>query len=120
MSVATSVVETPAIGTVQVFRKKPSRVRGIQFTGKNGKDVVAFIRETESVHDVRNGGRYIKITFVDPENPELYGVGEYIMRKNDVVIEEIDGYLTVWPEAQFRNNHTIGKDNAVANSNVDA
>lgn len=102
------------VGTVQTFKKKALSVEGIQFTGTNGKDVVEFIRNTHSVFDVKNGGNYVKVTFLDPEDDgEVYLPNTYNVRKGQVVVHEVGGYLAIYKEEDFKTYHVVSKNNAV-------
>lgn len=77
-------------------KRRAVGVMAVQFTGKNGSEVVTFVRgsgeqATKGV-EVRNGGSYVTITEV--------GAGGRT-RKNDWVVLDADGKFRVYSPEEF-------------------
>ena len=90
---ATTEVDTNNILTV---KRRSVQAKAVQFTGKNGAEVVAFVNaeliaDRSSVH-VRNGGSYVTIS--DP------GAGGRA-RKGDWVVFDVDDRFRVFTPELF-------------------
>lgn len=87
------------VGTVQEFKTKPLKVEAIQFTGKNGRAVVEFLRANDI--PARNGGQYVTVNFAEQK---------LTMRKGHIAaVVQSTGYFGIYDEENFRRNHSIPK-----------
>lgn len=109
---------TPAVGEIQTFTHKPVKVRAIQFTGKNGKACAEFIRENSN-NIARNGGNWLKITFVcncidEVENGAApCAVEPYTIKKGSFIAVSAGGHLGIMDEEELREHFIIGKNAAI-------
>lgn len=88
------VVDTTNILDV---RRRALKAKAIQFTGKNGKEVVAFINTTDDGLDSvgRNGGSYVSIK--SQTVPDEKGT----VRKGDYLVLDAHGYFVVHTPEDF-------------------
>jgi hypothetical protein len=71
-------------------RRRPVKAQAVQFTGANGKEVAAFVKQHAGAGTVRNGGSYVTVTI-----PEQGGRA----RKGDwIVIDADHSVLVVTPD----------------------
>lgn len=94
---------TSAIGTVQTFKKKPSQVEAIQFTGRNSKAVAEYARDKG--YTAKAGGAYVDITDDRAFTQRL--------KKGMIVCSESEGHIHIYTEEEFRIVHTISKTNVL-------
>lgn len=88
-----SIIDTNNILTV---KRRAISVLAVQFTGKNGAEVVAFVKGADPKFtkgvEVRNGGSYVTIS----EN----GAGGRA-KKGDWVILDADGQFRIYSPEEF-------------------
>ena len=77
---------------VEQATHKPTKIQFVQFDGKNGRDIVAWIKENGG--EARNGGRWVKFT-------NAYTNQEFVVAVGDRVVKgAIEGdFYTIKPEA---------------------
>lgn len=79
------------VNNLMLLKRRSLQVLGVQFTGKNGAEVVAFVRNADEKFtkgvEARNGGSYVTITEV--------GAGGRA-RKGDWVVLDADGRFRVF------------------------
>lgn len=71
-------------------KRRAVKAKAVQFTGKNGGEIVAFVRENNE--QARNGGTYVTITT---------DANSYRARKGDWVVLDADGTLLVYTPDAF-------------------
>lgn len=86
-------------------RRRALKASAVQFTGKNGKEVVAFVNESEDCLEStgRNGGTYVQLKGRTPDGIEL----KANIRKGDYVVFDADGGLYVYPVDEFARFYAI-------------
>lgn len=78
---------------VLTVKRRALKAAAVQFTGKNGAEVVAFVREYAGEHvQVRNGGSYVTISY-----PNQGGRA----RKGDWVVVDADAAVVVADQERF-------------------
>lgn len=80
---------------VLTVKRRAKAAAAVQFTGKNGAEIVSFVKEYAGEGDnlaVRNGGSYITISF-----PNQGGRA----RKGDWVVVDADGAILVLTPERF-------------------
>ena len=79
---------------VLTVKRRAKAAAAVQFTGKNGAEIVAFVKEyaSEPSITVRNGGSYVTISF-----PNQGGRA----RKGDWVVVDSDGTVLVADPERF-------------------
>lgn len=85
------------LNNVLDVKRRPTHAKAVQFTGKNGAEIVAFVREffdSSPGYEVRNGGTYVN-------------VGSNRLRKGDWVVLESTGGLNVLPDQDFEALYSI-------------
>ena len=84
-------VTTVDTNNILTVKRRAISVLAVQFTGKNGAEVVAFVRGADKKFtqgvDVRNGGSYVTIT-------DIHAGGR--ARKGDWVVLDADGKFRVF------------------------
>lgn len=93
------------VGEKQIFRQKAASSEVIQFTGKNGKAVVEFVKD-RTAYAIRNGGAWVK--FYDPKDKSttvMITKGEFVCWSGSEIV--------IHDEEAFRATHVIGKTNAI-------
>ena len=83
---------------IQRFKKKPVQVEAVQFTGKNGKDIVEWIKENGGT--VRNGGTYLKIGTLE---------GTMTAKKSDMIVRGLKGEFYPVKKDIFEGTYSIPK-----------
>lgn len=81
-----------------VFIKRPVKIQAVQFTGKNGKDVMTWIKENGG--DGRNGGRYLLIDTLE---------GRMKAKKGDMIIRGVKGEFYPCDKDIFIESYSIPK-----------
>lgn len=76
-------------------RRRPVKAKAVQFTGKNGSEIVSFIKDTYPELAVRNGGSYVKMT-----PPEGHGVSG-TARKGDWAVIDANGVFHFLDNDEF-------------------
>lgn len=84
---------------VTKFKKKPTTIEAVEFTGKNGKDIVAWVRDNGG--EIRNGGSYLKINTWE---------GVMTVSKSAMVVRGIAGEFYPVDKEIFKALHVIPKD----------
>lgn len=78
---------------ILTVKRRAKAAAAVQFTGKNGAEVVAFAREYAGEHiSARNGGSYVTLSY-----PNEGGRA----RKGDWVVVDSDGSLLVLSPERF-------------------
>ena len=90
-------------GDIQIFRQKAASSEVIQFTGKNGKEVVEFINDRVGVR-ARNGGSYVSVTR-DCGHKTTIKKGEFVCWSGSEVV--------IHDEEALRATHVINKTHAL-------
>jgi hypothetical protein len=62
-------------------RRRPAKAKAVQFTGKNGAEVVDFVKENAGEDTARNGGSYVTITIPNAGGRALKG--DYVVIDTD-------------------------------------
>lgn len=92
-------------GDIQIFRQKAASSEVIQFTGKNGKEVVEFVKE-RTAYAIRNGGVWVK--FFDPKDRSttvMITKGEFVCWSGSEIV--------IHDEEALRATHVINKTHAL-------
>ena len=76
---------------ILTVKRRPKKAAAVQFTGKNGREVVAFVSEY-SGENARNGGSYVTVT------TDAYSSNA---RKGDWVVVDSDGSVLVLTPDNF-------------------
>lgn len=75
MAKATEIKFLSAV-KVQTATHKPTKIQFVEFTGKNGRELVQWIRDNGGT--ATNGGRYIKV--VTPNGPVTVRDGDRVIK----------------------------------------
>lgn len=82
---------------ILTVKRRAIKAAAVQFTGKNGGEVVAFIKEYYGEYEgqtVRNGGSYV--SFNDGNH-----ISSGKVRKGDWAVVDANGALLLLPQDQF-------------------
>lgn len=95
----TTVVDTSNILDV---RRRQVKAKAIQFTGKNGKEVVAFVKASEDLNEstARNGGSYVSIK---SEKDQLKST----VRKGDFLVLDVHDNFVIYEAEEFLKYFSI-------------
>ena len=75
-----------------IARRRSIQVKAIQFTGSNGRDVVAFAKGLSDKVEARNGGSYVSIHYYEHSAR---------LRKNDWLVQDADGVFRKYDVETF-------------------
>lgn len=89
------------IGDIQEFKVKPHKVKAIQFTGKNGRQVAEFVKAHDENVYIRNGGKYMSFT------DELGH--KYTVSKSDFLVYTEFAQVAYMDESSFYWRHSVSK-----------
>lgn len=79
-------------------RRRAVKAQAVQFTGKNGREVVAFVRE--SGEEAQNRGSYVSVV-TDASSDRV--------KKGDWVVKDADDAIRVFKNDQFNTFFLIKK-----------
>ena len=91
------------VGEMQIFRQKAASSEVIQFTGKNGNDVVEFINDRVGVK-ARNGGSYVSV---------VRDCGDKVTIKKGEFVCWSGSEIVIHDEEALRATHVINKTHAL-------
>lgn len=77
---------------ILTVKRRIGKAEAVQFTGKNGSEVAAFVNAHSGSGTARNGGSYVTVTI-----PNAGGRA----RKGDWVVVDTDGSVLVLTQGRF-------------------
>lgn len=91
---------TADTNNVLSVRRRAVKAQAVQFTGKNGAEVVAFLKERLGKNEsARNGGSYVSVVKSDNHN--------FRLRKGDWVVIDADGSIDGYSPDAFAKFFSI-------------